>query len=166
MSASYRTLLLLRHGKSDYPPGVDDHQRPLAPRGVREAALAGDWLRAHAPGIDAVLCSTAVRTRRTLAEAAVEATVDYRDDLYETTPAVLVDAVRAVDDDVATLLVVGHEPTLSQTTLLLAPDRDSDAAQQIAEKFPTSAVAVLTVRGGWQDLEPGRAELTDFHIPR
>ena len=55
VSDSSRTLLLLRHGKSDYPPGVTDHQRPLAPRGVHEAALAGDWLRAHAPAVDAVL---------------------------------------------------------------------------------------------------------------
>ena len=53
----YRTLLLLRHAKSDYPAGVADHDRPLAPRGVREAGLAGDWLRAHAPAVDAVLCS-------------------------------------------------------------------------------------------------------------
>src|SRR3989337_2337943 len=49
VSDSYRTLLLLRHAKSDYPDGVADHERPLAPRGIREAALAGDWVRAHAP---------------------------------------------------------------------------------------------------------------------
>lgn len=161
-----RTLILLRHGKSAYPEGVADHERPLAPRGRREAGLAGRWLRAHQPPIDAVLCSTAVRTRRTLTEAAIEAPVDFRDDLYETTPDILIDAVRTVDDDVATLLVVGHEPTLSRTALLLAPDHESEAAHQLAEKFPTSAVVVLTVRGAWHELKAGRAELTDFHIPR
>ena len=61
-----RTLLLLRHAKSDYPAGVGDHDRPLAARGIREAGLAGDWLRAAAPPVDAVLCSTATRTRQTL----------------------------------------------------------------------------------------------------
>ena len=61
-----RTLVLMRHAKSDYPAGVPDHERPLAPRGTREAGLAGDWLREHAPAIDAVLCSSAVRTRQTL----------------------------------------------------------------------------------------------------
>ena len=44
MTDRHRTLLLLRHSKSDYPQGVADHERPLAPRGEREAALAGDWL--------------------------------------------------------------------------------------------------------------------------
>ena len=51
-----RTLLLMRHAKSDYPAGVIDHDRPLARRGIREAGLAGGWLRAHMPPIDGVLC--------------------------------------------------------------------------------------------------------------
>jgi phosphohistidine phosphatase len=56
-----RTLLLMRHAKSDSPDGVPDHDRPLAPRGIRQAGLAGNWLRANAPAIDGVLCSTATR---------------------------------------------------------------------------------------------------------
>ena len=77
MIDGYRTLLLLRHAKSDYPAGVADHERPLAPRGIREAALAGNWLRAHAPGVDAVLCSTATRTRQTLERTRIEAPTEF-----------------------------------------------------------------------------------------
>ena len=44
---SSRVLILMRHGKSGYPEGVADHERPLAERGQREAGLAGDWLRAN-----------------------------------------------------------------------------------------------------------------------
>ncbi|NGP08458.1 histidine phosphatase family protein [Rhodococcus sp. 14C212] len=161
-----RTLILLRHGKSAYPDDVADHDRPLAPRGRREAGLAGRWLRAHQPPIDAVLCSSATRARKTLAEAAVEVPTTFLDDLYEATPGKIVDAIRRVPDAVSTLLVVGHEPVLSATTLLLSDDHDSDAARQIIEKFPTSAVAVLAVRGPWQDLGPRGAALVDFHIPR
>src|SRR5690349_18486929 len=53
-----RTLLLMRHAKSGYPDGVADHDRPLAARGIREAGLAGDWIRANFAEVDAVLCST------------------------------------------------------------------------------------------------------------
>ncbi|MEE2031917.1 SixA phosphatase family protein [Rhodococcus chondri] len=161
-----RTLILLRHGKSAYPDEVDDHDRPLSPRGRREAGLAGRWIRAHLPPIDSVLCSTATRTRKTLAEAAIDAPVDYRDRLYATTPAILLDEIRTVDKSVHTLLVVGHEPTLSATALALATDHSSDIAHQLTEKFPTSALAVLKVRGTWAALEPGCAELSSFHIPR
>src|SRR5258708_16699762 len=72
MSAQHRNLVLLRHAKSAYPDGVADHDRPLAPRGIKEAGLAGDWLRANLPAVDAVLCSTATRARETLARVAVE----------------------------------------------------------------------------------------------
>ncbi|MFD6858902.1 SixA phosphatase family protein [Rhodococcus sp. NPDC060090] len=161
-----RTLILLRHGKSAYPDDVDDHERPLSPRGRREAGLAGRWIRADLPDIDAVLCSDATRTRKTLAEATIDAPVDYRAALYGATPEGVIAEIRSVDPDIHTLLVIGHEPSLSETALILATDHSSDIAQQLSEKFPTSALAVLTVRGSWADLEPGRAELTNFHIAR
>ncbi|UYP18085.1 histidine phosphatase family protein [Rhodococcus sp. Z13] len=162
-----RTLILLRHGKSAYPDDVDDRDRPLSPRGRREAGLAGRWIRANLPPVDAVLCSPATRTRKTLAEAAVEAPVDYLESLYGADPDTLVAAIRAVPDDVHTLLVVGHEPTLSATALGLITDHGNDAAHQVAEKFPTSAVAVLTVPGSWSELAPrSGAELVGFHIAR
>jgi phosphohistidine phosphatase len=115
-----RTLVLMRHAKSDYPDGVGDHERPLAPRGEREAGLAGEWLRENVPPIDAVLCSSAVRTRQTLARTGVEAPASYLEALYGAAPGTMIGALNEVDDAVATLLVVGHEPTVSHVTLGLA----------------------------------------------
>lgn len=166
--AEPRTLILMRHGKSAYPDGVPDHERPLAPRGQREAALAGDWLRANAPGIDAVLCSTATRTRETLSCTGIDAPVRYLGRLYGATPGTVIDEIDRVDDDVSVLLVVGHEPTTSSLALILADTDTSNisAAEQISEKYPTSAIAVLRVPGGWSTVEPGSAALVDFHVPR
>ncbi|PRI14592.1 hypothetical protein B2J96_14770 [Mycobacterium shigaense] len=168
MSEFRRTLLLMRHAKSAYPPDVFDHERPLAPRGIREAGLAGDWLRANAPRIDAVLCSTATRTRQTLAEAGIDAPVQYRERLYGAAPGTMIDEINGVADEVATLLVVGHEPTLSEVTLGLAGANgtDAEALQRLSEKFPTSAIAVFTVTGGWAGVELGSAALVEFHVPR
>ncbi|ORW90340.1 SixA phosphatase family protein [Mycolicibacter terrae] len=165
---STRTLILLRHAKSDYPPGAADHERPLAKRGIREAGLAGDWLRARNPEIDAVLCSTATRTRQTLEQTGVSAPVRYLDDLYEAAPGTVIATINTVGDDVHTLLVIGHEPAMSSVALGLAgaPGTDAAVAQQISEKFPTSGIAVLHVNGGWADLELGTAALVDFHVPR
>ena len=164
----YRTLLLLRHAKSDYPEGVVDHDRPLAPRGEREAALAGDWLRAHAPAIDAVLCSTATRTRLTLARTRIDAPVTYVDRLYDSTPGVVIEEVNGVDPTVETLLVIGHEPTMSSLALGLAAKdgSNSSAAERISTKFPTSAIAVLRSAEPWDRLALGGATLVDFHVPR
>ena len=161
-------LLLLRHAKSAYPDGVADHDRPLAPRGIREAALAGDWLRANVPTIDGVLCSTATRTRQTLERTGIDAPARYEERLYGATPGVLIEEINKVSDEVATLLVVGHEPTMSDVSLILAgtDGTDTSALERISDKYPTSAIAVFTVPGDWAGLEPGRAALTAFHVPR
>jgi phosphohistidine phosphatase len=162
-----RTLVLMRHAKSSYPAGVEDFQRPLAERGIREAALAGDWLRATVPAIDAVLCSSAVRTRQTLARTAVEAPASFLDRLYGASPGDVIDEINKVGEDVSTLLVVGHEPTTSHLALGLAgPGSDRGSAEQIALKYPTSAIAVLRVPGSWAGLQLNGAELVSFHVPR
>lgn len=163
-----RTLLLMRHAKSDYPTGVADHERPLAPRGVRQAGLAGDWLRAHAPAIDGVLCSTATRTRETLRNIRIDAPVRYSERLYASTPGTLIDEINTVDDGINTLLVIGHEPTMSALALGLgrAASSDTAAAERISVKFPTSAIAVLAVPCAWNGLELGGASLVDFVVPR
>jgi phosphohistidine phosphatase len=164
----YRTLLLLRHAKSDYPEGVADHDRPLAPRGVREAGLAGDWLRAHAPAVDAVLCSTAARTRETLARTRVDAPVEFSDRLYDATPGAIIEEINNVDPDVETLLVISHEPAMSQVALGLATEEGSNptAAEGISTKFPTSAIAVLRTSEPWDRLALDGATLVTFHVPR
>ena len=162
-----RTLVLLRHAKSDYPPGVPDHQRPLADRGIREAARAGQWLRTTVPAIDAVLCSSAVRTRQTLERAGVEADVTFLDALYGATPGTMIGEINNVGDEVEALLVLGHEPTISEVALGLAGQgSDGDAFRQIDQKYPTSGIAVLRVAGPWSGLELGGAELASFHVPR
>lgn len=161
-----KTLLLLRHAKSDYPAGVSDHDRPLAPRGIREAALAGDWLRTQ-PDIDAVLCSTATRTRLTLERTGIDAAVRFVDRLYDSTPGIVISEINAVDDGVDTLLVIGHEPVISGLALGLADDSsDTEVVAAVETKFPTSAIAMLRVPTSWRDLQLGGAQLAAFHIPR
>ena len=162
-----RTLLLMRHAKSDYPDGVPDHDRPLAPRGIRQAGLAGDWLRANAPTIDAVLCSTATRARQTLANAGIDAPARYSERLYGATPGTMIEEINETADTVGALLVIGHEPTMSALALGLADD-DTDPAvvERISAKFPTSAIAVLSVPGAWKALELRSAALTGLEVPR
>jgi phosphohistidine phosphatase len=163
-----RTLLLMRHAKSDYPPGVDDHDRPLAPRGVREAGLAGEWLRSSAPRVDAVLCSTATRAQETLARTGIDAAVTFSDRLYDAVAGTVIQEINSIGDDVATLLVIGHEPATSHVVLALADPASSNhaAAERISAKFPTSGIVVLRTSAAWAVLTLGGAELVAFHVPR
>jgi phosphohistidine phosphatase len=168
MNEQHRSLILLRHAKSAYPDGVADHDRPLAPRGIREAGLAGDWLRANLPAVDEVLCSTAVRARQTVTRTRIDAPVRYVERLYGASPATVIDEINAVADGITTLLVVGHEPAISAVAVGLAgaDDTKSATAESISAKFPTSGIALLQIAGRWNDLKPGGAALVDFHVPR
>ncbi|RJO76488.1 histidine phosphatase family protein [Nocardia panacis] len=161
-----RTLILMRHGKSAYPEGVGDHERPLAPRGRREAGLAGQWLRRTQPPIDAVRCSTATRTRQTLTATGIDAPVVYEAGIYEAAPRALIELIQLGDDSVETLLVIGHAPGMPWTAWELAGNRDSDQAVELSRKFPTSALAVLEFDRPWADIDAGTGELVRFHIPR
>ena len=158
-----RTLILLRHGKSDYPLGVPDHDRPLNGRGRRQAALAGDWIRDDGHEVDAVLCSTAERTRQTLARTGIDADVQYIDAIYGCTPTELFETIRVyAPADASTLLVVGHFPGMPETALALDPSGEID-------EFPTSAYAVVQVGVEWDRIgldTDGAASLTAFRIPR
>lgn len=164
MVASSRILILMRHGKSSYPDGVRDHERPLAPRGIREAGLAGHWIRSTQPPVDAILCSTATRTRLTLSATGLEAPVDYSDMLYGATPAQVLHAIAGVAPQVRTLLVIGHDPGVPGAAMALDPH--SRHANRISEKFPTSALATLAVSGDWASIHAASVSLTAFHVPR
>jgi phosphohistidine phosphatase len=115
-----------------------------------------------------VLCSTATRARETLERSGIDAPVRYVEPLYGATPGTVIEQINQVSDEVNTLLVVGHEPTISEVAIVLAgaDGTDTVAVERISAKFPTSAIAVLRVAGPWEQVEPCGAALVDFHIPR
>lgn len=162
-----RMLILMRHAKSGYPSGVRDHDRPLAERGEREGALAGEWLRAHLPPIDAVLSSTAARTLGTVAVTGVPAPIRTAAEIYEAAPEMILDQIRDTGAAVSTLLVVGHSPGMPGLAMELAGDRSLDEPlARLRTRFPTAAIAVLETENEWPDLAYGEARLVAFHIPR
>ncbi|MPY42218.1 histidine phosphatase family protein [Streptomyces phyllanthi] len=166
-----RRLVVLRHAKSAWPVGVPDHERPLGPRGRRDAPAAGRALAVADCLPDLALCSTAVRARQTwdlaAAQWATPPPVRHEHRLYAADVPELLDAVREVPDETGTLLLVGHNPGLEELVLELAGDGLDDTLDAVRTKFPTSAIAVLAWYGpSWKHLRPGAALLTAMTVPR
>jgi len=119
-----KTILLFRHAKSDWTADTPDAERPLAGRGLKAAVKMGRMITASGAVPERVLLSSSVRTRETARLAAEagywKASERVTDALYEATPeAVLAEIQAEPDDTVATLVVIGHEPTTSRLAALL-----------------------------------------------
>jgi phosphohistidine phosphatase len=171
-SSTTRRLILLRHAKSAWPD-VADHERPLAGRGRRAAPAAGRWLRESGFVPDLVLCSTALRARETWQLAAEELgshpRTTFEQRVYGANAAELLDLARQTSSGVRALMIVGHEPSMSDLTLELASaqpgDDGGEALEEVRAKFPTAAIAVLAFTGSWPELAPGKARLGAFVAP-
>jgi phosphohistidine phosphatase len=165
-----KTLILFRHAKSSWVEDVVDHDRGLSERGRRVAPLMANWLVTEGLRPSLALVSTARRTQETWALAAAKlGAVVKRDaaEIYEATPARILDAIRAVDREVEQLLVIGHNPGLEGLVLRLMRDDGGEAGARMREKFPTAAIAVLQLPvDDWTDVEPETGELTAFVTPK
>jgi phosphohistidine phosphatase len=165
-------LLLLRHAKSSWgDPGLADSERPLAPRGRRNAAAIAKAIDAEGMTPDKVICSPARRTRETLAALLPylpgEGRVTIEPKLYDSTPGDYVAAIARSGGNARTLMVIGHNPTIQATARWLIGDGEPGLAAEVAAKYPTGALAVIDFgQIGWSHLEPGAGHLSAFIKPR
>ena len=145
-----RLLLLMRHGKAENSSGQPDHDRALAERGESQARLVGEYLASQNVQVSHVLLSDSARTVQTW-EAVVsqmpgfDGKVTRHEEIYTGGPAELLSLLGGVKDKHTVVMVVGHEPTISSLTTLLA-DEHSDAGSlaQARIGMPTGGMAVLS----------------------
>lgn len=144
-------LILLRHAKAEAEAASgDDFDRPLAPRGRREAEAMGAQLAALGFRPDLALVSPAARTRETWEIAAealpgVEARFDA--ELYNADAVTIRRLAEAAGEGRGTVIVVAHNPGLQELTVRLLRDGASPAAflARAHRDFPPAAVAVFDI---------------------
>jgi phosphohistidine phosphatase len=159
-----RVLVIVRHAKAE-AYGTTDRERALTERGVKQSVKAGAWLAGRGVSPQQAIVSDSVRTRQTWDEMAREAgwtlTPWFDSALYDADADTTLDLVRALEADVTTALVVGHNPTMAYLAQVL----DVGGSPRLATTgFPTAAVAVFEYDGPWADLAEGTARLVDVHV--
>ena len=65
----------------------------------------------------------------------------------------------------AGVLLIGHNPSIGALAEMLAGHGDHDARASIAAKFPTAALAILTIDGEWTTVARGAANLEEYWTP-
>jgi phosphohistidine phosphatase len=170
--ADSKQLFVLRHVKSSWDEaGLDDHERPLAPRGRRAVKALAEHMRSEGIVPELILCSSAVRTTETLAGIGLQSDALIEDELYAASPGKVLERLNRLPDELASAMVIGHNPAMQVLVLRLAAsgaaaDLDGSGLLEIQRKFPTGAFASLEFEGPWSELAPGRARLTAYIRPK
>lgn len=149
-----KSLVLVRHGKSDWSGAHADRDRPVGARGARQAAETGRWLAAHGPSVQLAVVSPATRATATWALVAEQldhpVSVRPEEAVYTFDGDDLLEVVRDLPEDLECVALVGHNPAMEE---LLA---------ELSGGFlpmPTSCLAVLQWSGGWAEAGGGSADL-------
>lgn len=158
-----KTVLLLRHAKSSWDhPDLSDFERPLNARGLKAAPLMGEYMRSRSIQPDLILCSPAERASQTAAHVLgaarlhLEARFDRR--IYEADAPRLLRIISEVEDAARTVLIIGHNPGLSDLLERLTNE---------TRHLPTAALASIALDiGRWIEVRELSGQLEWLVTPR
>jgi phosphohistidine phosphatase len=158
-----KRLILMRHAKSDWSAGGDDHSRPLNKRGILSAPVMGNWLRQVGWTPDEVLSSTSTRTRQTLDLLGFpDAPARFDRALYLAEARTMIEVLQAARGD--TVLMLGHNHGIAECAHQLVsewPDHPRFF------DYPTCATGLMSFDiEDWSEAAPGLAKCDHFAVPR
>ncbi|MBD2714195.1 histidine phosphatase family protein [Microvirga sp. STR05] len=161
-----KILYLMRHAKSSWSfDDLSDEQRPLNDRGRDDAPRMGQALAQRDTHIDLLLASTAVRSLTTAALVAKEIgypheKIQVRPEIYHADLQTLLRVVRESPDEADSVLLVGHNNTITDLAnhLMESP---------LSEEMPTASIVCLHFQTErWADVDRSNAEFYFFDCPR
>lgn len=167
-----RRLYLLRHAKTEPgEPARPDRKRALLERGRKDAALIGVYLERHKLVPERVLLSPALRTQetwKTMAKAMQKPPgAETEEGLYDAGAAEMMAVIGETADNVQSLMIVGHNPTLHEVALTLVASGDIDTRERLREGLPTMGLVVIDFAfDQWSKLHRQSGRLERFVTPK
>ena len=164
-----RTLILLRHGKSDWSTDKDDFDRPLKKRGKNASRQVGEWLSENKRVPDFAITSPAKRAMQT-ARIACKAMGINQEDIYSrkhiylATPEELLYVLEDCPAQAQCVMLVGHNPGLEELLYYLV--NGSLTIPEDGKIMTTATLAILEMPDTWTHLQSGSAKLEILIRPR
>lgn len=159
-----KKLILVRHAKSSWDiPWLNDHDRPLAKRGLDDAPKMANRLKKKGVYPDLMLSSTALRAAETAKITAKilgvsEDDISWEKGLFHASPHQILKIIRMQKDSVNTLMVFGHNPGFNDLITYLGGELDN---------LPTSGQFGFKLKTEhWAELKPETAEVWFFDFPK
>lgn len=158
-----KNLLLMRHATTaDKELGQQDVDRELTLLGERQAGQMGLWLKSQQLVPQLILCSPAARTRTTMVYVQEcfdkPVLMQLEQGIYQGSEKELRYLVQEVDDDVETILLIGHNPTISSFAAQLMHDPEEPV------NFAPATIMWLQLTGtSWQEIRPRSCQVKDVY---
>ena len=161
-----RRLVLIRHAEAMPSSGGGDLGRRLTPRGLETARALGAWLATAGINPDLVLHSPAARTAQTwvaMSRGAREIRADTA--LYDAGVEHLLETVRAVEPDVATLVLIGHAPAVPQLAQAVGASERGVDGDPLGPGWPAGAAAVVEHQRTWAEFPDAGTGVVAYRTP-
>lgn len=159
-----KKLLLIRHAKSSWDyPGLSDHQRPLAKRGIKDAPTMGRRLVNRGVMPDLIISSDAVRALETAMVIANELSYPARqivksERLYHASVNSLLSVIKATSPEIRTLFIIGHNPGMNDFIAFMGCEIDN---------LPTAGQFGLSFEvNNWKGVGPRQAAFWFMDYPK
>ncbi len=160
-----KTLYLTRHAKSSWKEqDLDDFDRPLNPRGKRDAPFMGQLLKKKNILPDLLISSPAVRAYTTARTIASE--IGYPpekiitdENIYEGSSSELLEVINSIEEEYESAMVFGHNPGFTMLSNYLS-------GKDILNIPTCGIVKIKFDKEKWSDIEVGTGELIWFEYPK
>ncbi len=160
-----KKLFLIRHGKSSWSnPDLQDFDRPLNKRGIRDAPFMAKMLVGKGIKADQIVTSPANRAISTARQFAAEQGINQEDlviqhGIYEAYPELLLQLVREFSDDLDTVLMFGHNPGFTYLANMFEGD--------YIVNIPTCGIVEINADiQKWEDLGGTNGKIANFYFPK
>ena len=159
-----KTIILFRHGKSDWNAHFeDDHDRPINKRGINAAKKMGKYLADIKEIPELLISSTAHRTRKTIELAAQsgnwKSECIFESSIYGGSPNVLIEIIKNINEKFNSVCLIGHEPNFSSFI--------SKACNEKHHRFPTASMAKIVYnKDKWINVMFGSGKLEWIKRPK
>ncbi|HPZ25585.1 MAG TPA: histidine phosphatase family protein [Kaistella sp.] len=155
-----KTLILVRHAKSDWPENTDDFDRPLAERGLEDAVKMSKFLKDNKIEIQKFVSSPAVRALNTckIFNQTYDIEIDTNQKLYNPSERNFESVIYDLENDVNSVAMFSHNNGISNFANSMSDD---------VFMFPTCGVAGFQIEtDSWSDFENAKKKLVFFYEPK
>jgi len=167
-----KNLYIIRHAKAKlFREGQEDHDRELNKTGKIEASICGKWINNLDKKLDIIYSSSSVRTHQTtkiiIEEIEYNPQIIIEPKLYLSEEHNLLNHIKALDDNMDNVAIIGHEPGLKRLAVLLTGNYTQGLEGVLEKKFSTSTVAIITFNVSlWSALSEREGYLFEYFNPK